>query len=59
MLVADGTVRACGNNQAGQLGIKQSNSSNIFYKACKVNLDLEVTQVAAGETHTLFLTMGG
>jgi len=59
MLKEDGTVKACGNNQVGQLGIKKANSSSIFYKACKVALDLQVTSVAAGDTHTLFLTLGG
>ena len=43
----------------GQLGISKSNSSSIFYKPNKVSLDLPVVQVAAGENHTLFLTMGG
>lgn len=59
MLSEDGSVRACGNNHAGQLGIKKSNSSNIFHKPSKVALDMQVVQVAAGESHSLFLTLGG
>ena len=59
LLTQDGTVWAFGNNQMGQLGISKSNSSSIFYKPNKVTLGLPVVQVAAGENHTLFLTMGG
>ncbi len=59
MLLDDGSVKACGNNQVGQLGIRKANSSNIFYKASPVALDLKVISVAAGDSHTLFLTTGG
>ena len=59
MLSESGEVRACGNNHVGQLGIKESNSSNLFYKPSRVALDFQVIQVAAGDTHTLFLTLGG
>lgn len=57
ILQDDGTVKAFGNNQVGQLGIQKSNSSSLFYKACKVAIEPQVIQVAAGDTHTLFLTM--
>ena len=59
MLMEDGSVKACGNNQVGQLGIRKANNSNIFYKPAPVALDLKVTSIAAGDTHTLFLTTGG
>lgn len=60
MLGMDGTVKACGNNVVGQLGTKKQSNSNILFKASTVSLaDLQVKQVSAGDTHTLFLTLGG
>ena len=59
LLNYDGSVQACGNNQVGQLGISKSNSSSIFYLPTKVNIEQKITQVAAGDTHSLILTVDG
>ena len=59
LLHQDSTVKACGNNQVGQLGINKSNSSSIFYLPTRVCIEHEISQVAAGESHTLFLTNDG
>lgn len=59
ILSEDGTVKACGNNQYGQLGLKKSNSSSIFYLPTRVNIEQKIVQVAAGDSHSLLLTIDG
>lgn len=57
-LTADGMLYACGNNENGQLGLKDTKSRYVpaFLEECKGRV---FTDVACGYYHTLALTDKG
>ena len=55
-LTSRNEVKACGNNQLGQLGINKTNKNDLWFKPVAVNIGEQIGQVSAGDTHSLFLT---
>ena len=51
-----GNVFAAGSNKLGRLGIGHENGRGVQYFPVKVCIESKIQQVAAGNSHSLFLT---